>query len=136
MTPAGRKMRYKRRAGTGEMYVVPKDGSSKNRMRHAKVYAPGDQIEVYDRQQLPGYPHAMDGWEFVGFVDEDVTGKAIDPSLAILKAIHRGGGRWAVVIEVPGANYPGLAKSQQVHEEYLTRDRAEAWAELGYDPGE
>lgn len=65
-----KQMKYRRRVGSGTMTLTPKKGSAKERMRHAKQYRPGDEILVTNQQQLPGFPHSIDGWEFVEFVEE------------------------------------------------------------------
>lgn len=66
-----RKMIYRRKPGSGIMTMLPKKGSAKERMRHAKQFFPGDEIQVTHQQQLPGFPHSIDGWVFVGFAEEE-----------------------------------------------------------------
>lgn len=128
----------------GELVVMPKGVSRKRAWRERKVYAPGDTIAVDRIEDLPGWPHQIDGWERISStpgapqIPEETT------TPAVLRARHRGRGMWEVVVEVPGSNYllrsggppRPIGKGQKVHEGFLPRARAEKWAEIGSDPGE
>lgn len=55
---------YRRRAGSGKMFTT--DG----RGRIVTTFRPGDEIVVTREEELPGWPHAADGWQLVEKVKE------------------------------------------------------------------
>lgn len=55
---------YRRRAGSGKMFTT--DG----RGRIVTTFRPGDEIVVRRQEELPGWPHAADGWQLVEKVKE------------------------------------------------------------------
>lgn len=128
------RLKYRRKPNSGPMHIIPREGSPKQRQRNMKIYVPGSTIIVTDRQQLPGYPHSIDGWEYVGPVNEPEEIGKPDPALAVLKSTHVGGGRYRVTVEVPGANFPGIGRNEPAHEGTLTQKGAEHLVATGNYP--
>lgn len=126
--------------GAGELVVIPKGMSRARAFKERMVYAPGDVIEVERIEDVPGYPHQMDGWEQLAYNDTPVSMDGTERP-AKLRARHKGRGFWEVVIEVQGTNYKNAQKSgllgvgEKIHEGMLSRARAEEWAKTGTDPG-
>lgn len=108
-------------------------------------------MQVERKEDLPGYPNAMFGWELIEGSQADLKNLVPNPKKdytgvrealpqAELEAVRIRGDQWKVVIKEPGFNYVSndkvgavLPKGTKVNSGFLTKERAEAWAEKGYD---
>jgi hypothetical protein len=61
---------YKRKPNSGKMHIMGRKGGSKSRASSHKILRPGDEMIVAKIEDLPGYPHSMDGWELLGGTPE------------------------------------------------------------------
>lgn len=148
-------LEYRRRKGSGTMVMMDRKGGFKSRKKSRRTFEPGDTILVGRKEDLPGFPHAIDGWELVGPVEVEEEAvvefkpkdkkslQGVSQALpeANLKAVQQRGNQWKVVVEVPGLNYTSedgvvLPIGTKVHSGFVSQIRAELWAATGEDPGE
>jgi len=138
---------YRRKIGSGKLIMQRREGGHKARMASRKVLYPGDELTVACKEELPGWPSQIHGWELVeGYPEKERVPK---PSKAFqgvtealpnakLQCLRQGSSnRWKVVIQEPGLNYTDgdvvLPVGTKVHPGFLTQERAEAWAANGRD---
>ncbi len=135
--------------------MMSRDGGHKSRLKSRKIYYPGDILQVNSREELPGWPHSVDGWEFVGegSLVEGVEGNLVQApnpkkqytgiqeclEQAVLKYARVRGDSYKVSIAEPGLNYVNpdgtiMTRGTKLHPGFITEERARSWVELGYDP--
>lgn len=138
---------YRRKSGSGKLIMQRREGGHKARLASRKVLYPGDEITVACKEELPGWPSQIHGWELVdGYPEKErvskpkkaMTGVVEALPEAKLQALRQGASnKWKVVIQEPGLNYTDgdvvLPVGTKVHPGFLAQDRAEAWATNGWD---